>query len=639
MIISFGLFLLLLFFLNHVGEVLSNLFKIEPNDYSFIQKQLLAFATICALGSLFVFLEAPRWFYWLLIIIFSVSPIFRNYGLGPKQFTVKSLQSTVHFLKTNPISLFPVTGYLVLWQPGYFTNKWTYRIGPDSFGWSDAILYFRSSDLIRSLTSRVSTHIHGGNVIDSLSLGRQVSTTAIQQIASFTDQIQAEFLLGAHRTGMPFFIGSLSSIFPRQIFGNLEAATAAWSLFVLAGVGAVFITKRTNSKWIIVFTVLAIAFNINLLSTSLEGGFGQLIATPFLIFPIVLLVEKTKNWTQIWWSISFLAAFALSSYLDILYVAVPIIFVGFTVKFLGGDRRKAFNVPVMTLIPISMSLIGILTSIYRLVISPLRFPTLGGWDQGRKPMLINLIGMLSDLPHGFYKIEDRTILSKVFELGISIVLVVWLASIMNKKSPAFAVWVTFLLGYLLLYKSVYSVQAPYNNYRLWKYSGYFATVFPFLLMSERNIQNYPNRIPRISPVLQKRMSVVLLFAVFVATLSWSTDWLSSRKEILSNKDVTLVQLLSKKYDLLFTGNLYPAMYSMYGDVRYVASYRIPNLPTQRSIPKRDLVILFPKGTSCKNLKCLSKASGVRDAAITATGEMFGEEFDVVITKIQHISQQ
>ena len=466
--------------------------------------------------------------------------------------------------------------YTFLMQPT-FGSRWSFRTGPDSFGWSGAALAVCRGDTSETLTQRVMAQLDGTPLLASFARPVKTGDTSITQISSFTDQVAAEFLLGAHRTGLPTLLGGLCDVTSERFYGHLFVGFAALTVFSVTRIIRL-IARESGLRPITadLVSVAAIA-SVAPLSVTLEGGYGQLVTLPFFVLAVASLQKKRFSGDLLFLSLVLLFVAALSSYLDLVYLAIPLlggIFVlGLIFKTydpLTIDIRKSLVAIFAILLTLPM-----LGEVPRLAMNAGPSARLSGWHQGRVILPDNLFGVLSSLPSGTYQIEPRSFYLTLIELLISagLLALVLVAPLRQRLLGGF-----LLLGYFYLTYSVYSDALALNNYRIWKYSAYAAVLFSFILVGviakfQQPTRGFSSGHERWSSRLVRGFVHIVLAASLVSSIGYSSDWLDSKSLTASAGDASLMRKLTKDYDLVFGPGLYPAMYTLYGDLSFGALNR------------------------------------------------------------------
>lgn len=486
------------------------------------------------------------------------------------------IQSVKTFLRVRLTAMFAAAFYAVVMQ-GTFANSWTYRTGPDAFGWSGAALAICKGDTLSSLSQRVTSQLQGTGIFASFERPVHAGEISIAQISSFSDQVAAEFLIGAHRTGLPGILGSLCSITGESFYAYLFMAFILLSAFTLTRI--IRLIGRESGLTPIWSDAIALAAVISVapLSVTLEGGYGQFVTLPFFVLAISGLQRIRFDNESFTFSLALLGVAALSTYVDLLYLAGPMI-VGIYLTGLLTRQYPLLKISKKTSLIFVASLAlswPMLTQLHRLIGSAAANPRLGGWDQGRFFLPDNIFGFFSNLPLGRYVITPRNGLEFVVEMALSAV-VLWLIAIAPTRQRILGVFL--LTGYLYLSFIVYSSPDVVNNYRLWKYSAYAAVLVSLVLIGIVSRNSFkPKRDVSIKASKTRQLfraaAATLLASSLLSSAYYALDWKSSSSFTANGEDASLIGRLSPDYDLAFGPGLYSTMYTMFGDVRFATNNR------------------------------------------------------------------
>ncbi len=480
------------------------------------------------------------------------------------------------FLRVR-ITAFIAAGYYVFIMQGSFGNVWTFRTGPDSFGWGGSALSICRGDTLASLTQRVQGQLNGTDLIASFMRPVKVGETSIAQISSFSDQAAAEFLIGAQRTGLPKLLGDLCTLSGNSFFAHLFVAFVALSVYI-----SVRIMRRIGRElglkpWLADIISLAAVISVGPLSVTLEGGYGQLVTLPFFILAMAFLQRKIFDGDALVYSVALLGVAAMSSYLDLLYLAIPML----AGIYLCGLLAKQYPLIKIKWHHVYLALGALIVSwpmlkqVARLVFSAASNPRAGGWHQGNFFFPDNLVGLYSSLPVGRYEILPRT----GFDLGADLLLsAIVIGFVIFTLARQRILGIFLLLGYVYLTIGVYSDMAEPNNYRIWKYSAYAASLFGFVMMgvvaSARAKAPSIRAVPvQVSGKLKNVGLAIALVSSLLSSLFYGLDWKASSSLTADGGDKQLVKTLAPEYDLAFGPGLYSTMFTMFGDVRFATLKR------------------------------------------------------------------
>jgi hypothetical protein len=521
-----------------------------------------------------------------------------------------------------PYSLlsFPIIAYSFLSSGGLFAPGFSFRVGPDNFGWAISAKVLCQGETLGHLSDKVQEQLGSTPLFSSLE--HPLSSprfTSIVQIPSFTDQAAFEFLIGAHRTGAPGFLGGLCGLGAENLLTGAFLGLICWALFMFTVI--VYRVSRTYelSRLSSAAIALVLSSSFSIFSVGLEGGYGQILTLPYFAFALMALTASKPNYWEIWFSLLLLLAISFSTYLDVMFFAIPF----FLVIALFRIIRKEIHIhwlswkqSVILLSFIILAILPLIFDFWRLALFPLMHPTAGGWDQGRVPFPANIFGLSPWLPDGYYEITDRSQFDFVVDIALSVLLLLMLIIGGFHRNIAFSLG---LLALAYLQYSVYFNPDPVagvNNYRLWKYGPYAVTTMAFLvasglsgLRSRRPRQNFQ---VRAFSRLGQMIAIVLLCASLTSSVLWSSEWLNSRRVFMPSTATNSILEYESKYDLIVDGSDGVEIlqeWAFQGNLHYGLSSRGWGLETHRSVPSRPLVIIRSLMNDC-DLKSAREMAGV-----------------------------
>jgi hypothetical protein len=222
----------------------------------------------------------------------------------------------------------------------------------------------------------------------------------------------------------------------------------------------------------------------------------------------------------------------------------------------------------------------------------------GGWDQGKMALPVNLLGVFNWLP--FTQANHSWGFGFLVVVIMVSTLVVFLLFIGIKNSKLHLVMALFL-GFLVLNFMVYRDGLVTNNYQIWKFMGYATPLIWLNIFTE----SYSEFKLKVQLLIKKAATAVLVVAV-VTTSTWTADWLKYRTFTFETKETFSSSVLDK-YDIAVIGQTSGNTISLIlqGDLRFFGTTRSFGLPTIRSLPKRELGYLMEK-TQCIEYACLSE---------------------------------
>jgi hypothetical protein len=632
-----------------IGYNFISVLGLEIRKYRFEIQALAGVVLLAVLASLFCFFNLSVHTYQVTLVFLVVTGALISLRKFPQGLKIhrSDLHLTPRKLKFRILQIAPFLscfGFISLFQASFNDHRIAYRIGPDSFGWLDSIIFFQHNLRIADLTRSVIGQLHGTSILESLIPNHPLQFTSINQITSFTQQIESEFLIGAHRTGIPYLLGCIANLFPDQWVVNVLLGFLGFLFFIMARVALKFTMAQRNSFTLTVLASFAVVFNANFLSQTLEGGIGQFFITPFVLMVFIALIEADTVPVDLLFIITLFIALSLTSYFEALILILPIIGLVIITKWRRPILILAFDVAnyFKLLVFISVAAIPISSSFIRLISSPFRYPGIGGWDQGRKPTPLDFFGLTPYLPSGASRaFGQRPGLLVFIEVLLSCVLL--LLVFLKSSRPSKMLIVGFCLFYLYLFYGIYlKTNASHNNYSLWKMGAYASAIFPMILIHQNSRQNQSsNRFAGsyFGSIFQikhpkfgfKMISVCLISSLFTSAL-WSVDWMSSRSLTFSSREIEFLHKESFRFDFVETG-IYQAMSTLYGDIHFGTSGRVD---TRRKVeisnPERPVLFIVSPGASCKNLDCAEYGVAERKRKLGITFTYNFLHFSAIETK-------
>jgi hypothetical protein len=487
-------------------------------------------------------------------------------------------------------------------NPSFVGNKVMSRIGPDFFGWYAASDFFSKNEKLSNFSSRIQMELGASDLSQVFNI-EKYPEKSVYTLSNFNDQITAEFLLGAQRTGLTALIGTIEKISnfgTVRLMHSLAIATSAITLLLIMNS-----FKKTSFTTMFFFCFLYL-FNANTLSVFMEGGYGQFLATPILtLILITYLKERNENHTKIVFALFII--FCLSTYADLLiivslYVAV-LISTKLTVKNLTFKTSIA-NIwsYKKTLIYATLLSLPNLDVIPKIINERAKGGTSGGWDQGNLPFYSDYIGITRWLsPNGI----DNPIrgFGQIF-LTIAISLLLIYVTLANRNDQIRYHGITLLLIYSIQVIFVYKINSlKINNYILWKTSAYASLLLLILYLYALSKNNSE---PIIKHDVHKFMHITLFIVALTTTLNWFTNFKTTANVFEATQNKRVGEIL-KNYDIEVVG--FPGSsglrFVLFGDVTYFQQTRGFGLKSNRAHPAKPLAkIYFDKKIS--NISTQSK---------------------------------
>lgn len=297
---------------------------------------------------------------------------------------------------------------------------------------------------------------------------------------------------------------------------------------------------------------------------------------------------------------------SVAAYTDVLYLALP--FIG--AYFLWGLYKKKFTFgPFRTAEYLLFGTAGIFIAFFLETLIPLvigtftNHPELGGWHQGKFMFPSNAFGFVSSLPVGNYAFPPRTL----FGLAIDgIVSLAFLYLILRRPQKTNGIPMLAFLGYLFLTFNVYVGVDSINNYRIWKYSAYAALFVIYVYSSVIDSFEEGLKSTRVRTLTKASAAGLLLVSMATSSISWSLDWLESRKTTINYSEGKVIRQLANRYNIVGGGGVNPLTLTVFGEIKY-------GLPVRRDgqvVPdkKQDFLLLVPAGHEC-GYGCIATAFG------------------------------
>jgi len=496
-------------------------------------------------------------------------------------------------LKLVVAVFFVITDMTLLVNHGLNANRFTYRNGPDLFGWTSSSRWFCQNGTVSDLENRIKLASGVSKVTDAFILPKP----KIYAIPSVTDQINAEFIVGSNRFAIQKFIGSFC-----EFSGSMNLISLVTG-FIIAITVLIFLSFYyafrkygiSENKSIIYSLGLSIGFNI--LAPLMEGGLGQYLSF-LLLFSILILSESShlKN-NQVPFLI-IVSALAMAYFDGLIFL---IIFVCTLFFFFAVQRR----ITLPQLIGNSKSFFTF--SLFFIFFS---FPTTknfiraihervsghsGGWNQGRFPLIGDIAGVFNWLPDDSLSSTKFGFLALVvnclFLLSFSVVL-----KIKNKFMLLKNVFYVFLTLYFYFICEVYVLHKEnINNYNLLKY-GQYMTGFSFVLMVILSVNNAKERKNKGRFQNSRYFEYFVIGAIFIASFNYQYGYVSNSKQTLDLKENKGFQRILANYDVYVFGFQNPGtvVLTIFGDLRFGNPSRGFEVSSERSTPARELVIATPR---------------------------------------------
>lgn len=609
---------------------------------------LIGIAILCVSGSWTVALDLNIKYFWLflaLIVIVSVAQIVKSKSYLVVQSKFKNLD-TVMTLVYVSLALFISS----LHNPSLFKSYLSFRNGPDLVGWTSGVQFFSNDNKLSELKSRILTELGATDFESTLTLPGETNQTFLYKVPSFADQINGEFLLGAHRTGLPSFLGAVDNLLGRNFTFHLLVGMLSLIFVIVFGLTHDFLRISGLNRSQSIFLSACGVLNLGILSVLLEGGIGQILLLPYLVLFLRIFLTSTLNSAELF-SVIFLAtAVSLSTYSDFLYFFGPLSLIFFVTlwKVRVGFFRHSLAIFSAYFLGFLVSW-PILTSLPRLFWDRF-FGHPGGWNMGRFPTPFDIFGFINWLPSDSVSVfqNQGLILTLAGSLSIYLMYLLIIKLDFNYR----LVTLTFLLSYVLVITLVYS-KSETNNYPLFKASSYFAVLVPFIMLgfyqncksetsatkfkkqhAQNKIQNKNKKVNRGKqvPIQGLPLFVVLLScSVLISSTNWTFGWLENRQQSIRTESSRVLQPIINKYDIIASGfnGAGTAKLALLGDLRYVSASRGFNSSVLRSSPSREWAFFLNRSICASSQKCLIRYENSQRELVLLTRV---DEFDIYLER-------
>jgi hypothetical protein len=499
-----------------------------------------------------------------------------------------------------------IIGLSFLLNPSIRQAAISVRTGPDTIGWLSSAKLLKDENSISNLYNRLQTSLNTSDILLSFHHDPNLAVPSIYTIPSFQDQANAEFLIGAHRTGIPGVIGSFSYWLGESSLYHATNSLVLLTNFLIIYIGYSYLKSKSVSEPNAILISILMAFNANFFSVFMQGGTGQGILTPFLLVIVLQLTASEKS--RFLWKLSvfiFLVA-SFATYFDIALFLVLFIAI---YSLIGTPKRAVVIIQEYaskSILPFTIALVvsfPILSSLPRLLMDRLSSGAYGGWSQGRIPMLTDFFGVTSWLPADGFNNRPRGLIFTVVIILFSFGLIAVISQ--KRKLEEMKVVIAIAGIYFIFMLSTYaSLQRSANNYVLYKaaaYSIFLIVILAGIFLAKTNVKRNPKKQPE-----SLFMPVFIVLTLFTSTGAVN-DWLVFRSQTISLQTKQLMTEKVTKYDFQVIGfkAVDKAKFVMLGDVHYLDATRGFNLVTQRTVPQRPLLYLVPP-YSCKSTECVTE---------------------------------
>lgn len=444
------------------------------------------------------------------------------------------------------------------------------RVGPDLLGWIASAQYVSQENSLDSLKNWLEKEFPNSHEKNPFAKENFGTRDSIFYTASYTKQLQAEFLIGAERVGIPSYLGLNFLPFTGEFkwVSTYLALSAFFHFLLLCWVWES--SKRLRQKDGFFQNALmgsVLLSSYTLLFPVFEGSFGQHFS--FTLFCLALNRIRGSNWK--FWIFVFVTA--LLSYKDLIFISLPfalsIYFSYFRQRNISTwiKHNKAKSILFFGSIAFGIYSIGFLN----------RFSSLsfGGWEEGKHPSIIDIIGL-----SGMYtwQKQDRfSLVYSVFSISISLIVTVLLLTRKNLlHKNAFLILLLTWLAYSLL------AVLNENNYIIWKSLPYFTIYLYLIYLSNCKSVN-------------KLFCNILLLIQIICAFIFIHNWLYNSSEIeiyrINDLDSKKVNMYVDSYALDFRDQKFVNVWALMGEMEWgIPTRQIPNQVSKKSYRSKLYVI-------------------------------------------------
>lgn len=462
-------------------------------------------------------------------------------------------------------------------------NSIRQRVGPDLLGWMASAQYFESNSSIDPLEKWLDENFPKHHYLDPFRKEQFGTRNSIYYTDQYTKQLQAEFLIGGSRTGLPSWLAAWARVFPDKIeWKHLYLGATALFQFLLLSLmvqGKAFRNRITMISLAIMVSSYAVLF------PTFEGSFGQ-------HFSMVIFLYILKNFARLSKVEFTVILFAIYvSYVDFFFFSIPF----FILFFLCIQREKVKGVcEVSKSLKLRIGLPSLIVfSLLLWLLDPARrlsSLSFGGWSEGWLPSILDFFGV-----GGFYTWAgvEKSKDSYIITLCFFTILLLWYLFRKHKSYPIFT-W--NLVGMSTFYALLLLISWMFkNDYVLWKSLPFFSIYIANLLVT---------RTVEISRILTRSSLRVLVFCQILSMIMFSYSWLKSSTTIqtynLTGQEKRTVEDIVNKYALDFREMTYINTYALLGDMSWGTPARqISNQPT--NVSARQIATVIPPRI-CKESK-------------------------------------
>jgi len=448
-----------------------------------------------------------------------------NYGFGVRDFILVSAASA--------LSIFPQTGLSI-------SANLRSRIGPDMIGWVSSGKYLYDHSNLDDLKNSIRVGLNISDISQIFEESQKLLKNHVYNLLSFTDQVNAEFLIGAKRIiGPRIFSAAMVAL------GNYRLPLVVTTVtFIFTAIGLVFVInnlgnfKKFALKELPAITLFfLIACNFAFQNPLNEGGIGQIFVFPSLC---LLISSYLRNVFVLESIVLFLLSarllYAESGSQLLVIIGIVLLFGKIPEKFSKASRKE--RIYLFSLVSIVLYSIG---SYFLEIISLTKTLSsgAGGWGIGDtiSPLNFGLVNYVDT--DG--KSSPHQLLAIILVLVFIPIFLLFIKKSINTRSVLFSRESRLIFGLFISWLFIFFLtSSSENNYALWKFAA-FASVIIFLITFNGINTFFESGTQR---DLKKEFLFVFLILIIPTsqTIQYNSKWISGSEK--------LVQLNMPKKELL-----------------------------------------------------------------------------------------
>lgn len=566
---------------------------------------LLGQSAILSISFLIVFLNLePKviLYAWLVLVI-----------VGIQVFIRKQLINSICPIEKPRSSLFlmiPALAVIAISNNSFLDGLVRFRNGPDIFGWITSAQHLCAGKTITILKTEIMQETGAKSLGQVFNLDPHDPSKIglpLNQIPSVRSQYSGEFLIGNRRLGIPGFESAICRVLNSESVFHTSNALSALSILLLSVISYKFLLRFNLSMKVSVAYSLLAASNFGVLSVLFEGGFVQIVSLPYFLILIYYLTERTIRIQRLVLPLAGAIAFSFSTYADLNFVILLMLsLILFSQNFqlrqewIVANRKRHFIEKKINFWEYARAELGITDPLYSkinlfafvLLICLLveTFKNLlyrvgssgirGGWDFGRFPDFVNVLGIVDWVPKDGRSGISRSAFIYLIELVITIVCYkIYSYSNRDQQVMFRSIFVCILAVLVVNYGKI---NQPHNSYAVWKLGAYLSPLFWIYVAPAMTIHS------RKGWRLQEIIKFTLVISGIFSLLTWSANYFKYSQSSYGKPSISIVKYINKS-DIYFKGRegvgAGSAAFVALGDVHFL------NPSHKRSSPERPLVYI------------------------------------------------